>query len=58
MSQENVAAVPQESMVRASFKNRFAAERMLASLGHTFRRRTRMTVGAVHGGAAFAWRAT
>jgi len=38
MSQENVEAVPQESIVLATFKDRFAAERMLASLGRTFRR--------------------
>ena len=38
MSQENVEAVPQESIVLATFKERFAAERMLASLGRTFRR--------------------
>ena len=39
MSQDNVEAVPQESIVLATFKNRFAAERMLASLGRTFRAR-------------------
>ena len=38
MSQENVEAVPQESILLATFKDRFAAERMLASLGRTFRR--------------------
>lgn len=38
MSQENVEAVPRESIVLATFKNRFAAERMLVSLGRTFRR--------------------
>jgi hypothetical protein len=38
MSQENVEAVPQESIALATFKGRFAAERMLASLGRAFRR--------------------
>ena len=37
MSQENVEAEPQESIVLATFKSRSAAERMLASLGRTFR---------------------
>ena len=41
MSQENVEVVPQESIVLATFKDRFAAERMLASLGRTFRREAR-----------------
>jgi hypothetical protein len=41
MSQENVEAVPQESIVLATFKNRFAAERMLALLGRAFRREAR-----------------
>jgi hypothetical protein len=41
MSQGNVAAAPQESIVLATFKNRSGAERMLASLGRTFRREAR-----------------
>ena len=39
---EDVTAAPeQESIVLASFKNRGAAERMLASLGHDFRHEAR-----------------
>jgi hypothetical protein len=39
---KDVRAVPeQESIVLASFKNRHAAERMLASLGRNFRREAR-----------------
>jgi hypothetical protein len=39
---EDVTAVPkQESIVLATFKNRFAAERMLASLGRKFRHEAR-----------------
>src|SRR6187397_2761093 len=42
MSEENVTGVPeQDSIVLASFKNRFAAERMLASVGRKFRHEAR-----------------
>src|SRR6187200_1599315 len=41
MSEENVEERGGESIVLASFKNRFAAERMVASLGRNFRREAR-----------------
>ena len=41
MAQENVEAASQDSIVLATFENRFAAERMLASLGRTFRHEAR-----------------
>src|SRR6476620_4060827 len=41
MSRENVEESGQESIVLAAFKNRFAAERMVGSLGRKFRHEAR-----------------